>query len=165
MDQFKLDDSIGFLINRTAVYLKRELQRNFRRHGYTVTAEQWALLNRLWEQEGLSQVQLAEQTFNDKPNVTRMLGVLEKDGLVYRRQNDGDRRAYEVFLTAKGKELKGGLIAQAVDVLNRALYGLAEEDVGHLKKILWHIDGNLGQSNPQVKARSSPDKQLFKGNQ
>lgn len=160
MADFSLDDSLGFSINKTAIYLKRALQQAFRRHGHTVTAEQWALLNRLWEQEGLFQVQLAEQTFNDKPNVTRMLAVLEKDGLIFRRQNSRDRRAYEVFLTAKGKELKDDLISLAVEVLDRALHGLTAEDVDHLRRTLQHIDGNLHQHKHQPKEH---DDQLPQG--
>jgi MarR family transcriptional regulator, organic hydroperoxide resistance regulator len=143
MIHFKLDDSVGFYINRTAIYLKRELLHAFQREGYNVTPEQWALLNRLWEEEGQSQVQLAERTFNDKPNVTRMVAVLERNGLVRRRQNQRDRRFIEVFLTDEGRALRGRLIKLAVDVLERALRGLDEDDVRRLKEVLRRIDGNL----------------------
>ncbi len=143
MTNFVLDESVGFLINRTAVNLKRELLRGFRREGHPVTAEQWAILNRLWEQEGLSQVQLAERTLNDKPNVTRMVGVLEANGLIYRRPSNSDGRAFEVYLTPDGKRIKDELIELAVEVLDRALRGLDEDDIAHLKRVLERIDANL----------------------
>jgi DNA-binding MarR family transcriptional regulator len=143
MTHFVLDDSVGFLINRTALFLKRELQQAFRRQGLSTTAEQWAVLNRLWEQQGLSQVQLAERTFKDKPNMTRMLDVLQKDGLVVRRQDDRDRRAYQVFLTTEGQRLRQDMVPVVVEVLDRALSGLEVHRVHSLKSILSHIDRNL----------------------
>ncbi len=143
MIDFTLDTSVGFWLNRTAIQLKRELLRAFHDNGHTVTAEQWALLNRLWEEEGLSQVELAERTFNDKPNVTRMLAVLERNGFVHRKQNEQDRRAFQVLLTPEGWRLRGELVPLAERVLERALDGLGAEDIGHLKRILDHIDARL----------------------
>ncbi|RZS31187.1 MarR family transcriptional regulator [Herbihabitans rhizosphaerae] len=143
MAEFKLDDSVGFFLNRTALYLKRELLHAFRDAGCVVTPEQWALLNRLWEEEGLSQVELAQRTFNDKPNVTRMLAVLERNGYIFREPNEQDRRAFSVFLTAEGRQLKESLVGLAEAVLARALEGLVDDDVAALKRILRHIDVNL----------------------
>jgi DNA-binding MarR family transcriptional regulator len=143
MDIFSLDTSIGFLVNRTALRLKRELAHAFTGHGYTVTPEQWAILNRLWEQEGLSQVELAELTFKDKPNVTRMLEVLEKQQLVFRQPDENDRRAYKVFLTQKGRDLKDKLIPLAEEVLERGLATLTRSDIEHLRKGLETIYQNL----------------------
>ena len=145
MTPFRLQHSVGFLVNRTALHLKRELPQEFRRHGYTVTVEQWALLNQLWEQEGRYQVQLAELILKDKPTVGRMLEVLEKDGLVYRQRDDDDRRAYRAFLTQEGRQLEDKLVPLALGVLNRALDGLGPDDVEHLTRILARVDKNLDQ--------------------
>jgi DNA-binding MarR family transcriptional regulator len=133
---FRLDDSLGYLINRTAMQLKRELDHAFKANGYQVTPEQWAILNRLWEQEGLSQVELADMTFKDKPNVTRMLEVLERKKLVFRRPDEYDRRAYRVFLTEAGKQLKEKLIPLAIKVLERGQRNLTADDIEHLRKVL-----------------------------
>jgi MarR family transcriptional regulator, organic hydroperoxide resistance regulator len=143
MPQFSFDDSIGFLVNRTAVFLRRELQQAFARNGHSVTPEQWALLNRLWQHDGLSQVQLAELTFKDKPNVTRMIRVLEGDGLVSRRPDENDRRANGVWLTDKGRRLEQDLVPLAEELLTRALKGIDEDGIAHLRTLLAQIDRNL----------------------
>lgn len=140
---FTLDKSLGFLINRTAIRLKRELHHAFKTHGYKITPEQWAILNRLWEQEGLSQVELAELTFKDKPNVTRMLEVLEREGWVFRQPDEEDRRAYKVFLTEAGRALKDKLIPLAREVLARGQRGLGDEDIVQAKRVLDLIYHNL----------------------
>jgi DNA-binding MarR family transcriptional regulator len=143
MTDFRLNESLGYLINRTARRLKHELHQAFKANGYDVTPEQWALLNRLWEQEGLSQVELADQTFKDKPTVTRMLDVLEKKHLLFRQRDGGDRRAFNVYLTEAGRDLKEKLIPLAVEVLKRGQKNLTNEDLGYLREKLDTIYNNF----------------------
>lgn len=143
MTQFKLDESLGYLINRTAVQLKRELNHAFKANGYKITPEQWALLNRLWEREGLSQVELADLTFKDKPNVTRMLEVMEREQLVFRQPDEYDRRTYKVFLTDKGRQLEKKLIPLATEILERGLNDLTTDDIKQASKVLNTIYLNL----------------------
>lgn len=143
MIQFKLDESLGYLINRTAVQLKRELNHAFKANGYKITPEQWALLNRLWEREGLSQVELADLTFKDKPNVTRMLEVMEREQLVFRQPDEYDRRTYKVFLTDKGRQLEEKLIPLATEILERGLKDLTTDDIKQASKVLNTIYLNL----------------------
>ncbi len=136
MSQFILDDSLGYLINRTARRLKYELDQAFKAAGYDITPEQWTLLNRLWQQEGLSQVELAEQTFKDKPNVTRILDILERKQLLFRQKDENDRRAFKVYLTDAGRELREKLIPLAVEVLERGQKNLTESDIAFLQEKL-----------------------------
>src|ERR671918_1689936 len=109
MPNFQLDNSYGYLINLAAQRLKYELHRTFQAHGYDITPEQWAVLNRLWEEDGLSQVELAERTFKDKPGTTRILNLLEKKVVVVRRPDEKDGRVLRVFLTKVGRDLRDKL--------------------------------------------------------
>ncbi|MCB0165646.1 MAG: MarR family transcriptional regulator [Anaerolineae bacterium] len=143
MTHFSLDDSFGYLINNLALLLKRELHQVFKSHGHQVTPEQWAILNRLWEQDGLTQVELAERTFKDKPNVTRMLDVLERRELVYRQPDENDRRAYKIHLTEQGRALQDQLVPLAEAVLERGQKNLTNEDIARLNQTLKVIYGNF----------------------
>lgn len=136
MTHFTFDNSLGYIINRTARRLKYELYQAFKAKGHNITPEQWAILNRLWEQDGLSQVELADRTFKDKPNVTRMLDVLEKRSLVFRQADQDDRRAYKVYLTEQGRQLKEELIPLAIEVLKRGQRNLTSEEIEYLRKRL-----------------------------
>ena len=40
---------------------------------FDMTPEQWAVLNRLWEKDDVTQNDLAERTFKDQPNIGRIL--------------------------------------------------------------------------------------------
>lgn len=109
-DTFSIDDSVGYAIYRTGKALKFELRRSFRQAGIDVTSEQWALLCRLWEQEGRSQKELAECSFKDTANITRMIDVLEGKGIVFRERDQHDRRTYRIFLTEEGHRLRDRLM-------------------------------------------------------
>jgi MarR family transcriptional regulator, organic hydroperoxide resistance regulator len=143
MPDFKLDDSYGYLINLAAQRLKYELHQVFQARGYDITPEQWAVLNRLWEQDGLSQVELAERTFKDKPSTTRILNLLEQKGVVLRRRDAEDGRVMHVFLTTAGQDLKEKLIPCAEEVLVKSGQNLTKEEVSQFKQILRKILANL----------------------
>ncbi|KAA3608766.1 MAG: MarR family transcriptional regulator [Calditrichaeota bacterium] len=140
---FKFDESVGFLINRVAKQFKRKLDSAFKKNGYTLTPEHWAVLNRLWEKDGLSQTEIADLTFKDKANITRILDVMEKNSLVKRQKHELDRRSFKIFLDSKGKEYKSQLVPFAHEINQKALKNLGEEEMAILKKVMIKISNNL----------------------
>ena len=144
MTHFSLNDSYGYLINLAAQRLKYELHQTFQAKGYDVAPEQWAVLNRLWEQDGLSQVELAERTFKDKPGTTRILNLLEKKGIVVRYPDESDGRVLRVFLTKTGRDLKEKLIPCAEEVLAKSGRNLTKEQLSQFKQTLRQMLDNLG---------------------
>ena len=85
------------------------------------TRAQWIVLFRLREQEGLSQVDLADVLELQPISLVRLLDRLVEHGLVERRSDPRDRRANRLFLTAAGRQLANDLDslrdAIATDVL------------------------------------------------
>jgi MarR family transcriptional regulator, transcriptional regulator for hemolysin len=85
------------------------------------TRAQWIVLFRLREQEGLSQVDLADVLELQPISLVRLLDRLVEHGLVERRADPRDRRANRLFLTAAGRKLADDLDslrdAIATDVL------------------------------------------------
>src|SRR6202167_6755918 len=82
------------------------LLRNFIDHrakGRGATRAQWIVLFRLREQEGLSQVDLADVLELQPISLVRLLDRLVEHGLVERRSDPRDRRANRLFLTAGGR--------------------------------------------------------------
>ena len=85
------------------------------------TRAQWIVLFRLREQEGLSQVDLADVLELQPISLVRLLDRLVEHGLVERRPDPKDRRANRLFLTKAGRQLVDDLDslrdAIATDVL------------------------------------------------
>src|ERR1700730_14963451 len=73
------------------------------------TRAQWIVLFRLRQQEGLSQVDLAEVLELQPISLVRLLDRLVEHGLLERRPDPRDRRANKLFLTPAGRQLVDGL--------------------------------------------------------
>ena len=139
--KFSLDDSLGFILGRTALKMKNSFNQALKPHDITV--EQWGLLNRLWEKDGVSQKELAEKSCKDQPNITRILDKLEEKGLIRREPDPDDRRAFLIYLTGDGKALKNKLVPIAHQTLERVLTGITAEETDQLKVLLNKIFNNL----------------------
>jgi len=100
--EYDMDSAVGYLIGHAAMRLKIGLRRLFVASGLDVTPEQWVVLFRLREREGLTQSELGDRTVKDKTTVTRILDRLEKKGMAVRRRDARDRRSQRIYLTDKG---------------------------------------------------------------
>lgn len=119
LNVFPLDTAPGYLIHRLDMQMALDLQHAFQANGFAIIKEQWGGLNRLWENEGVHQSVLAEQTGKDRPNITRILNLLEKNGFIYRAPDGEDKRRLNVYLTREGKSLKQELIPIVSDYLKK----------------------------------------------
>ena len=126
---FDVDNSLGFKVNRLAIILRQRLVHKFNESGFDVTAEEWILLNRLWQVDGRSQNELAESTIRDQTTVTRLVDKMEKKGFVNRKKQDKDRRIVLAYLTEKGKSLENKLIPIAMDTLSQASKGISKKEM------------------------------------
>jgi DNA-binding MarR family transcriptional regulator len=68
-----------------------------------VRASYGALLVPLFEEDGLRMGELGRRARLSKQTVTTMARLLERDGLVERRPDEGDGRATRIFLSTRGK--------------------------------------------------------------
>ena len=141
----QIEDSLGLMIYRTALALKSALQRGFKENGFEITAEQWAIIRHLWEEEGLSQREIGEKAAKDKPNITRMLDALEKKRLIFRQPDPRDRRKFCVYLTKEGKQLHERLLPLAQTLRERVTQSLSQPEIDRIKETLGKINQNIGQ--------------------
>lgn len=143
MGAFKLETAIGYVVNRAALRMKAELHRAFRAGGYNLTPEHWAVLNCLWEKEGATQTEIAVTLAKDKTNVTRILDVMERNGLIQRKYHESDRRSYRIFLTQKATDMKDDLIAIAEAIGALATRGLSKANKREIIRLMNMINSNL----------------------
>ncbi len=88
------------------------------------TRAQWIVLFRLREQEGLSQVDLADVLELQPISLVRLLDRLVEHGLVERRSDPKDRRANRLFLTPAGRQLVGDLDSLRDAIATDVLHGI-----------------------------------------
>ena len=133
---------IGFKIIKGEVLIKRRLLGAFMEKGYDITFEQWTIMNVLYAEPGLIQSEIAEKTYKDKTNVTRILDVLSKNGYVVRKNHASDRRSSCVSLTDKGRKMFDDLIPYIESINEQFKKGISDEDVEALTDILERICKN-----------------------
>lgn len=138
---YSVEKSIGFIIYRTALAIKAALQRTLKERGFDITPEQCGILHVLREEEGLSQREIGNILFKDKPNISRMLDALERKGLIFRQATD--RRQYAIFLTEEGKTLIEKILPIGLQLREQAINGLLAREIEALENILNKIYGNF----------------------
>ncbi len=101
----KKKESIGRLIsciNRyTHIYLRDSMQK------YNLGSGQFRLLTTLYKHgDGINQEYFANFLKMDKATAARSIKKMENAGFILRKKDENDKRAYNVFLTDKAKELQ-----------------------------------------------------------
>ena len=123
--------------------LRNYIDQRAKRRG--TTRAQWIVLFRLRQQEGLSQVDLAEVLELQPISLVRLLDRLVEHGLLERRSDPKDRRANRLFLTASGRQLVDDLDslrdAIATDVLQDVPSSAIEISLKTLRDIKERIKG------------------------
>jgi DNA-binding MarR family transcriptional regulator len=138
-----LDDSIGFLMGVTYRKLSNLLHQRLKQ--YDITPEQWAVLSRVREQEGLIQKELAARSGKDKPTTTRILDALESKQLITKKPDTSDRRSLLVYITEKGNSLIEQTISIERQTLADATVGISKSDHDLLIQLLLQIGNNVNQ--------------------
>jgi len=137
----KIDESVGYLISIVGLRYKGETWRRLK--PFDVTPEQWVVLNRLSMDEGVCQRELASRIVKDQPNTTRILDKMEQKGLIRRNPDPHDRRAFQVFLTEKGKRLREELLPVVQQLRDKSILRFSASEIDLLKELLRKFSNNL----------------------
>lgn len=144
MDSYKVDESLGFLINRLATAMKWAFEQRLEEYG--LTAPQYGFLLRLFEEDGQPLGNIGRSLYCDKPTITGIADRLEKKGLIQKIRDEKDRRIVKAVLTEKGGNLKDVLRKTAMDVNAEATKGFSEDEARELKiKLKKSLDNVLGK--------------------
>jgi DNA-binding MarR family transcriptional regulator len=136
-----MTDSLGFLISDVSRLMRRRFDERAREVG--ATRAQWRTLTTLSRNEGLNQGALADILEVEPITLCRMIDRLEESGLVERRRDPADRRAWQLFLTDKSKPMLDDLRATAEGLFEQVLHGISEPDRAVLGASLQRMRTNL----------------------
>jgi len=152
-----LNTSVGYLLRRTHLVYLRVLRERLQRYG--ITTAQWYFLRALWIEDGLTQRQLSERASTTGATTTTALRLMERDGLVIRRDSPEDRRTIHVHLTEKARALRDEILPLSQEANALALQGVPVEDVNTMRDILAKMRRNLwaeiAKSGSDVKGEGS----------
>jgi DNA-binding MarR family transcriptional regulator len=103
------------------------------------TRAQWIVLYRLREQEGLSQVDLADLLELQPISLVRLL----EHGQLERRPDPKDRRANRLFLTERGRQLVDDLDGLRDAIATNVLHDIADEKIKTSLDTLKDVKGHI----------------------
>ncbi|MBM7551818.1 MarR family winged helix-turn-helix transcriptional regulator [Thalassobacillus pellis] len=121
-------------------YIKSKLEP------FNLAPEQNLIMMLLWEEDGLTQNQLAGKLNKDKTNIARMVSSLEKKGFIKRINCPEDRRSFKVYLTPCGEKLGKEVIPITEEFDRIVCNGLSEGELAELEKLLAKINKNISKN-------------------
>jgi DNA-binding MarR family transcriptional regulator len=136
-----MSENIGSLLSQVSRLFRRRFDERARKIG--VTRPQWQVLSLLKRHQGINQGGLAELLEVEPITLGRMIDRLQEAGLVERRADPADRRAWRLHMTDKGNGLIESLIPYAEQTFAQALSGFSAEEEAVMMDLLDRMRANL----------------------
>ena len=145
---FTVDNCLGFIANRLVKSFLKVLDHYLA--DYNLTGAQFCVLTKLFEEEGLTQTELAHRLYIESPTLVRTLDRLEEADLIERRRVPTDRRAFHIFLTERGRSMKPELMIKGQEVHELAVKGMTKDQVKMMKDMLFLLWHNLEEGAEEL---------------
>ncbi len=141
-----LPPPLGFLLHDSARLMRKRFEQRARARGLGLSRAQWQLLAALKRNEGIQQGALADLMDIEPITLVRLLDRSEKAGLVERRPDPKDRRAWRLYLTSQAHPELDVMYDIGGATREEALADLTEADRAELFRILEIVRGNLSEA-------------------
>ena len=128
----KTSKMIGCLINEVLI-----------ENNIDLTREQWVVLIKLYQHDGLAQNQLAFITERDKTSLTRLIKTMERKNLVIRKSSEKDKRVKLVYMTEVGKTAFKKAFPVMQNIIQKLQKGLKKQEIDNTIDILQKLQNNL----------------------
>ena len=147
-DDLPPDRSLGFQVRRCHRAFDRALNAHLAREG--LASGFWYFLRALWLENGATQRRLAQINNVTEPTAVTVLRAMDRLGLIERARNAEDRRKVNVFLTARGRALKGELMPRAHRINEVAARGVSARDLETCLRVLKAMSENLAAETARM---------------
>ncbi|WP_051569302.1 MarR family winged helix-turn-helix transcriptional regulator [Alkaliphilus transvaalensis] len=91
---------LSFIYRTSQNFIAKELEH------HSLGSGQYIYLLALYRKDGIIQDTLADEIKVDKATAARSLKKLEEEGYIFRKKSASDKRAFEIYLTDKGKQFE-----------------------------------------------------------
>ncbi|MCG7359701.1 MarR family transcriptional regulator [Roseomonas sp. ACRSG] len=140
-DSLPFDQSVGFLVRDLNRAIQRHLQARLQE--YDVALGAWYFLRVLWEEDGLTQRDLARRVGMMEPTAVAALRGMETQGWIRRVRSETDKRKVFLFLTQAGHELREQLVPEAHAVNLAAVGNMTEDEARMFRALLRRARANF----------------------
>jgi DNA-binding MarR family transcriptional regulator len=134
---------IGFLLADNSRLARWAFDQQVREIG--VTGPQARLLLNLNRRPGENQGFYAEQLEVEPITLCRMVDRLEEAGMVERRRDPADRRAWQLHMTPKSQKIVAKLQLRVDSLVDDMLHGLTSDERLEFARLLRAVGANLAE--------------------
>jgi MarR family transcriptional regulator for hemolysin len=142
MQEYDFENSIGFIVNRTARAFVKALDLELH-DKVGITVGQWKVIVMLHKHNGMTQKEIADRLGLEGPTLIPIIDRMEKEELVIRRVDPSDRRNNRIYRTEKADALWEKMMHCALKVRQVSVNGISEEDLGTMRAVLDKIWNNI----------------------
>ena len=143
MQAYDFQNSIGFIVNRTAKAFVKAFDSELRQK-VGVTFGQWKVIVMLVNQNGLTQKEIAEKLGLEGSTLIPIIDKMEKENLVIRKVDSSDRRNNRIYRTEKADALWDKMIECARKIREVSIKEIPEKNITIMRNVLEKMWQNLG---------------------
>lgn len=134
---FSVDQYLPYLLARASQLISGEFHDRLRAFGVPVI--QWRVMASLWERRAMSVTELARVVLLQQPTCSRVVGRMQRAGLVERTLDANDRRSIRVALSDHGRAVARPLVQAAAEHEARVRAPLPAGHERVLIEVLQHL--------------------------
>ena len=139
-----LNKKVGAMLVATGILSRVMALQEYAVKKYEITPEQYLVLSIIMDAgTELYQRQISEITYKDRPNVSRIINILENQGLVKRIEDVNKRKIFKIAITQKGIELRKKIQPTMYELRAVTTEGISNEDLEKTLKILEKMQLNM----------------------
>ena len=137
-------DTIIHSVDLIIKSLKAELKQKIDSLNSGITGEQFVVLDTISYYPNIHQQKLAEILMKDKSNTTRILGVLEKKGLITRSVGRKDNRLVNLLeITDKGRDIVADIMPQIKEFITDIFKHITDQEIETLHTLSKKFQSDL----------------------
>ena len=148
-----LNEYLPYLINRGGFAVSESFGEVLASDDLTISM--WRVLAVLLHNGPQHMTNLAELTTVELSTLSRLVGTMQRRGLVTRKRNAADGRNVSVALSTRGTALTTRLLPAAADLELRMIAGMSASDAAALRRLLKKMHATIRSDATQADRKSA----------
>ncbi len=145
MEKILIEKTLLPYLGKTAKYSGFYFIDTFHENGIDLSKEQWLVLKKLHDKDGLIQNDLAFITDRSKTSLTRLINTMEKKQLVHRVNSKEDKRINHIHISDLGKSVFKRSLPVLHKIITELQNGISDLEIKTTIKVLNHIQSNINK--------------------
>lgn len=143
MPQNFLNKKVLFTLMTTGVLSKITTLQMYAQNNFPITPEQYLILSILVESGEMYQRQICEIAYKDRPNMTRIINILEEQGFVRRIPDVNKRKVFKIIVTPEGAAMHAKIKPHMFKLRDETVKNIKTEDLEACLRVMGQMIDNL----------------------